>query len=307
MRKQKALIYGGSGLVGSELIKALRKDFDVDAPSHKDVDLIHVHQFRNHIAAVSPDQLIYAAGLTNVDQAEKQPALAFLLNAEAPRAIAEIAASRRIPFHYLSTNAVFDGKQSYRPYRENDVPHPLSIYGKTKLKGEEFVIKSSPLNSVLRTVMPYSASYPKKKDFTRIVLESLQQGKQVQGIVDQIINPIYVKTLVEAIRSIVKERASGVYHLAAVDWTSNEEFAKKVARSFGFPEELIIPTTLKSFYRHKPGLRTPYYWLDTGKFRREFGEGILKTLDEDLALFKKDYVSLHRNTSEDTEAATSKT
>lgn len=306
MRREKILIYGGSGLVGSELVKAMEKDFDVDAPSHKDVDLLNKNQFRDHIAASAPDHMIYAAGVTNVDQAEQQPTLAFLLNAETPRLIAEIAASRRIPVHYLSTNAVFDGQQSHRPYRENDVPHPPSVYGKSKLKGEQFVIQASPLNLVLRTVMPYSSSYPRKKDFTRIVLDSLQQQKQIEGIVDQIINPIYVKTFVRAIKKILEERASGIYHLAAVDWTTNDDFARKVAKTFGFNDTLIIPNTLTNFYKDKSGVRTPYYWLDTGKFRREFGEGILKTLDEDLALFKKDYGSRHKSTSTRTRAAISR-
>lgn len=306
MRKQKILVYGGSGLVGSELIKTLSCDFEVKAPTHADVDLERPEDVKNNIAAIKPDHIVYTAGITKIDDANRQPELAFLLNAEAPRIISEFAAPRRIPVHYLSTNAVFNGQQSDRPYREDDKPSPLSVYGKSKLRGERHIIQASPLNSVLRTVMPYSTSYQRKKDFTRITLESLQQGKQIPGIVDQIINPIYVKTLVRAIKKILTEGANGTYHLAAVDWISNYEFAKKVARAFGFSEAMIIPTTLRSFYKHKPGSRTPYYWLDSSKFRKKFGGCILHAIDGDLALFREDYFSFRRNTSTGTRVTTSK-
>lgn len=289
MRKQIILIYGGSGLVGSALVEGLRENFEIIAPTHKELELSKLQQIKDHIIKINPQQIIYAAGITKIDEAERNSNTAFLLNSEVPKSICEFIAMKQISFHYLSTNAVFDGAQSKRPYQETDIPSPTSIYGKSKLQGEMFVLSCSPNNSVLRTIMPYATFHPKKKDFARIVLESLQQGKQIEGITDQVINPIYMKTLTKAIRGIIKSRAHGIYHLGAVDWTSNYEFAKKVARVFGYSETLIRSTTLEKFYKGMPGIRTPYYWLDASKFRREFGEGILHTLDEDFRLFQKDF------------------
>lgn len=297
MGKQKILIYGGSGLVGSEIVKLLAENFILIAPTHTDVDLTNAKQIKRNIDETAPDQIIYATGITKVDLAEKQPELAFMLNSEAPKIIAEIAASNLIPVHYLSTNAVFDGTQSDRPYREDDKPNPVSIYGKSKLEGEKHVLNASRSHCVLRTIMPYSSFYPKKEDFARVVLESLEQGKQVAGIVDQIINPIYVKTLARAIKKILTKRAGGIYHLAAADWMSNAEFVQRLIRTFNYSKDLIIPTTLEKFYQQKSGPRTPYYWLDTKKFHTDFGAKILHSIDDDLRLFRRDYVSSHTSTN----------
>lgn len=286
-RKTRLLLYGGSGLVGSRIQEILTQKFDILAPSHGEVDVINKSQVEKNVEELHPDYIVYAAGLTKVDLAEQSPGQAFLLNAEAPRFVAEKARLLDIPVCYFSTDAVFDGTQKDRPYKENDKPGPVSIYGKSKLEGERAVLGASSKNVVLRIIMVYSSSFEKKMDFPRITLQALEKGEKFPAVVDQIVNPIFVDDVVRGLETVIMKHASHIYHLGSVDFLSNYDFARKLATLFGMDEDLVVPISFKDFLKGKIAPRAQYCWLDTGKFRREFREGILHTTDESLALFKK--------------------
>lgn len=284
---RKILLFGGSGLVGSR-VKELFSEDDllVISPSHQEVDLTADDQIIKCITEIDPDYIIYAAGLTKVDVAELDTDLAHALNAKAPDIIAQEAKKIDCPVCYLSTDAVFDGEKSERPYKENDQTNPKNVYGVTKRDGENVVLAASSKNIVLRLVTVYSANYEKKKDFCRIVIEVLKKGEQFPVAVDQVLNPTFVDDAVKALKKILDERLSGIYHVGSIDYISNYEFAKLIARKFDLDTNLVMPISLEDLFKDKPAKRCRYCWLDTSKFRKEFGEGILHTVDEGLDLFK---------------------
>ena len=283
----KILVYGITGMTGTRIGELLRKRFKIIAPPHTHLNLTNKLLIYNHIEETSPDYIIYSAGLTKVDQAQLNPKLAFKLNFQVVADICKKAKQKNITVIYISTDAVFDGKKFKSPYKENDKPHPLSVYGKSKLEGEKAVLKSSRHNAVIRSIMTYCAHYPHKMDFTRLAYQSLKNNEKFDGIIDQIINPTFVDDLVWAVSAIVEKKASGIYHVAAIDSISNYGFVEKIAKAFRFDNNLIGKVTFNNFFRDKPAPRTKFCWLDTTKFQKEINNNILHTLDEGIAIFKK--------------------
>lgn len=294
MTKQKILIFGGTGQIGSVAVKKLSRKFSVTAPSSQQVDIIDRNLVKKFLKKTKPAQILYAAGYTNTDGAREEPGKAFLLNAGAVLHISYLAAGLKIPFHYLSTELVFNGEKSDRPYTEKDFPDPLLINGKTKQFGELATLNASKQNSVLRLIMCYSPFYERKLDLARLTVKKLKEGAEFSATDDQLVNPIYVNHLIDAISMILENRASGIFHLGATDYTSPFEFAKKIARKMKLDEKLIKPVKFADFSKTRPELRPKDQWLDTKKFRKTFGEGILKSVDEGIADFVRDYKRLNK-------------
>lgn len=282
----RVLIYGGSGLVGLRVLQLLSKDFDLTAPTHKDVDLSNFESVRKNIQEVKPDQILFAAGYTNVDQAQEDREKCFLLNTKVVEVIVERCKFLNIPFHYLSTDYVFNGKKENAPYTEEDKPDPLSVYAKSKREGEIVTLDANSKNSVIRLIMPYSASYERKSDLARTVLTRLRDNQQIFGVIDQNINPIFVDDLVLAIKVLLKVKSSGIYHLGASSFTTPFKFASAIAEEFGSDKNLITQTTFAEFSKTRPTERPQHSWLDTSKFRKEFGDDILHSVEEGIKLFK---------------------
>lgn len=288
---KKILLFGGSGLVGYGIKQLLSDRYHIKAPTHSEVDVTKRDQVIRMIEKSSPDNIIYAVGLASIDRAERDPELANLLNAKAPAFIAKDAASFNIPFLYFSTNAVFDGTEKNRPYRETDNPNPNSIYGKSKLLGEKLVLASSSKNCIARIIMPYSPISGKRKNFAVLALEALQRGELFYGITDQIINPIYIRDLAKAIDMILKTNCSGLYHLGAKDYVTNLDFIKKLARRFNVDEKLVKGISFEKFFKDKKTSRTKFCWLDISKFQKKIDRNILQSVEGSIKVFQIDFES----------------
>lgn len=282
----KVLVFGGSGLIGSRIKELLKVKYQIISPSHLQVDITDKKQIEHIIKKSKPNYIIYAAGITSVDEAEQFPKLAYSMNVQAPAFIAKLAVSVDAPVLYFSTDAVFDGSKSSKPYCENEKTNPLSEYGKSKLLGEQTVMNISKKNCIARIIMVYSPEFTKRKRFVQIALEALKKGEKFYGVLDQIINPVYVDDVVAAVDLLLESRSYGIYHLGARDYVTNYEFIKKLAKAFSLNEELIKGIFFEEFFRGR-ALRTKYCWLDTSKFREKFGEKILHSIDEGIRLFKK--------------------
>lgn len=293
-KREKVLIYGGSGQIGSRAAQLLPAKFDIIAPSSKEVDVTNRGQVEKNIHTAHPDHILYAVGFTSIDKAPEQPADSYLLNAGAPTYITHTANKLRIPFHYLSTEVVFDGRLTSRPYKKEDKQNPLSFNAITKYLGELTTLDASSRNCVIRLIICYSASYERKLDLARLALSKIQSGENFTATNDQEINPIYVDHLVEAIATIMINHASGIYHVGATDYTTPYDFAKKIAKEFELNKSLVKSTTFKEFSKTRPELRPQHEWLDTSRFRRDFGAGILRSVDEGIKQFKKDYLTFQQ-------------
>ena len=287
----KILIFGGSGLVGSRIRELLGAKYQIIAPSHLQADVVDKKQIKQIIKSSKPDYIIYAAGLVSVDEAEQYPKLAHLLNVQSPVFIAKLAASIGAPVLYFSTDAVFDGSKSKQPYVEDDKTNPLSEYGKSKLLGEQLVMNASEMNCIARIIMVYSPKLSKRKRFVHIALEALKKGEKFYGVLDQLVNPVYVDDIVMAVDLLIKSKSHGIYHLGARDYVTNYEFVKKLAKNFNLNESLVKGISFEEFFKGR-ALRTKYCWLDTSKFRGKFGDNILHSNDEGIRLFKKNLTLL---------------
>ena len=286
-KKQKILVYGITGLLGTRIGQLLSNKFDIIGPPHSLLDLTDKKKVYQNLFDTEPDQIVYCAGVTRVDQAELNNKLAFDTNCKAIDFIAKNAAVLNIPVCYISTDAIFDGKQKNKPYKEFDIPNPISVYGKSKLAGEKSVLNASNRNTVVRTIMIYSANFPHKLDFARVAYNSLRDNQYFEGIVDQYVNPTFVDDLVMGIEEIITNKASGIYHVAATDCITNYEFAKKIAKKFNFDTRLLKKVYFEDFFKDKPAPRSQYSCLDTKRFQKKFGKNILKSIDKSLTQFKK--------------------
>lgn len=286
-QKQKILIYGITGLVGTRLGQLLSKKYNLIGPPHSLLDLKDKRGIHQNLLDTQPSKIVYCAGITKVDQAQVNKKLAFDINYKAIDFISKKAAKLGIQIIYLSTDAVFDGRQKTRPYTETDPTNPISVYGKSKLAGEDATLNASNNNVVVRTIMIYSANFQHKLDFARVTYFSLRNNQFFEGIVDQYVNPTFVDNLVNALDKIIANKVSGIFHIAAKDYVSNYEFAKKIANKFNFDTHLLKKVYFEDFFKDKPAPRTQYSWLDTRKFQKLFGKNILKTINKSLTEFKK--------------------
>lgn len=289
-RREKILIFGSSGQIGSRAVELLSTKFELICPTHQEVDVSRKERIEEFIDQVKPAQILYCVGFTNIDRAQEEFKEAFLLNAGAVHYITQRARSLHIPFHYLSTEVVFDGKKKDQPYTEDDFPNPLSVCGLTKRGGELVTLAASKNNSVLRLIICYSAKYRRKKDLARLALSKIKQGEKFRATHNQEINPIYVDHLIYAIEVILKNHACGIYHLGATDHTTPYEFARKIARRLNLDDSLIKPISFEEFSKGRPEKRPQHEWLDVSKFQKDFGKGILRSVDEGIDSFVRSYL-----------------
>lgn len=287
--KDKILIFGGSGQIGSKAKLLLSKNFKVIAPAREEVDITSKSQIENFIKSCNPNQILYSAGFTSIDNAPKYPGETFILNAGALYYISDLAKKKGIPIHYLSTETVFGGSNSHSPYSENDQPNPLPFLAQTKRAGELIILNSSSKNSVVRLIMCYSSVYDRKMDIARLALSKVLNGESFLATTDQKINPIYVDHLISALEKILTNRASGIFHVGATDYTTPFDFCRKVIKAFNLDEKLILPTTFSKFSKKRQEPRPKHQWLDVNKFLKTFGPDSLHTIDEGIAVFKKNF------------------
>jgi len=137
----KIVIVGAGGRLGSALMREYRERFDVTGVNRAHVDLSNLDEMREKLRAKNFDVLINAAAFTNVDLCETQRDQAFLINAEAPRVLAEICRNKNAKLIHFSTDYVFDGEKR-RPYVESDSANPISVYGESKRAGEQLILQT---------------------------------------------------------------------------------------------------------------------------------------------------------------------
>lgn len=291
-RKIIILLLGGSGQIGSEFVRLLKNRYKIFAPTHQQLDVTNKPEVEDYIKHAKPDQIVYSIGFTSIDQAPTHINEALDLNVFGVSNVASIAAAKNIPIHYLSTEVVFNGYKDSAPYNEGDKPDPLSLNAKLKRLGELVTLDASSYNSIIRLIICYSCLYERKPDIARFAVKNLSEGKIFVSTGDQEINPIYVTHLIRAISLIIDNRASGIYHVGAKDYTTPAEFCKKVAKSLGLDPSLIETTTFDQFSKTRPEPRPQHEWLDVSKFLNDFGQDALFTVDEGVRAFTEDYQKL---------------
>ena len=225
------------------------------------------------------DVVVNCAAYTNVDAAESDPERAALLNATAPGYLAEAMKERGGLLVHISTDYVFGGRQN-TPYRETDPTGPTSVYGLTKLQGEEAVRKSGCQHVIVRTAWLYSEY---GRNFLKTMLRLTAERESLRVVADQVGSPTYALDLARAIASILtdysKQRPTlaqavpyakaGTYHYSGEGVCSWYDFAVAIAQASGHTHCRIEPC-LSSEYP-SPVSRPPYSVLDKTKIKETFG------------------------------------
>jgi dTDP-4-dehydrorhamnose reductase len=228
----RILLVGAGGRLG-RVLQGESGSQEIVALDHAQLDVTDEAAVREAVSAHTPDVVINTAAYNKVDEAETDRDAAFRLNADGPRYLAQAAAEHGIPMVHISTDYVFDGTKT-SPYIEDDAPHPLSIYGRSKLDGEEAVRRASPRHLVVRTAWLFHDDGP---SFPRRVLERAAAGP-VRAADDQRGSPTYVPHLARALLALVQMGAHGTYHLAGRGEASWYDLAREVFRAAGLDARL---------------------------------------------------------------------
>ena len=278
----KILLLGKNGQVGWELQRALAPlgelvALDFDSPGPLSADFSKPESLAATVRAVAPDIIVNSAAHTAVDKAESEPDLARALNATAPGVLAREAAATGAWLMHYSTDYVFDGSGS-TPWAETSPTGPLSVYGATKLEGEEAIRSSGCRHLIFRTSWVYAA---RGGNFAKTMLKLAKERDALTVIDDQVGSPTGADLLADltahALRAaLVRPELAGTYHAVAQGETSWHGYARHViefARAAGQPIKVAadavraVPTSAFPTPARRPGNSR----MDTRKLRDSFG------------------------------------
>jgi len=189
----KIAILGAGGRLGAALMRKYRERFDVVGFNHAQLDLSNFGELRKKLRATSFDLLINAAAFTNVDLCETKRDDAFLINAEAPRLLAEICRDKRARLIHFSTDYVFDGGKR-EPYVESDPANPISVYGESKLAGEQNVLAVQDRHLIVRVSWIFG---PDRQSFIDGMIKRAQENEEVDAVADKFSAPTYTDDIAE--------------------------------------------------------------------------------------------------------------
>ena len=235
----RILLTGAGGQLGS----AVRAQFgrhELFARSHAELDVAVPVAVGAALDELRPELVLNAAAYTAVDRAEDEPEAAARGNEVGPRVLAELTAPRGIALLHVSTDYVFDGEKG-TPYVEGDPVHPISVYGASKLAGEEAVRRANPRHYIARTAWLYG---PVGTNFALSIRAAAARGAGLRVVDDQWGSPSYAPHLAAALARLIETQAFGTHHLANAGVASRFEFAEALLAALGSPARVEpIPTS----------------------------------------------------------------
>jgi dTDP-4-dehydrorhamnose reductase len=281
--KPVVLIAGASGLLGSNLAMDYSSEYRVIASYYQNkIDIegcscLKLDFTSEVVLGVKPNVIINCIALTNVDECERDPKKARLVNVETTKNIVKLAKRCSSYLVHISTDSVFDGKKG--KYKETSRTNPINVYADTKLESE----KIAKGTCIVRTNI-YGWNLLDKMSLAEWILDNLENGKEMNGFTDVYFTPILVNNLGLVIRKLIEKRYKGVLHVAGSQRTSKYNFAVKIAEVFGLDKKLIKKWSVDDF--EFDARRPKSVDLDVGK-----AEKLLKTkifnVKEGLLEFKR--------------------
>jgi dTDP-4-dehydrorhamnose reductase len=234
-------------MVGGRLAALLSRSHDVvagvrhhPAPSGLatvPVDLQQPASFAAALDRAAPDVVVHSAALPDVDRCEREPALAWMCNVDAPAALVRLCRARGIRFIALSTDLVFAGD---RPFlTEAEAPRPTLAYGRTKLAAEEAVLGEDPTAAILRLALVHGRGHGVRATATESIAWALRAGRPVRLFTDQVRTPVDAESVADAIGRILAGGHSGRFHLGGPERVTRYELGLRVASLLGLPARAI--------------------------------------------------------------------
>lgn len=247
----KILITGSRGQLGQEMVHLLSEHHTVYGFSREELDVTVSHDVMETITSVLPDVVVHCAAYTAVDQAEEDPASAFLVNTIGTGNIAIASEKAGAKLIYISTDYVFDG-ESLVPYTENDVANPLTVYGRSKRAGEQLVQSISSKYFIVRTSWLFGKHGP---NFVKTMLKLAKEKAELRVVNDQVGSPTYAADLAVFLSQLLITDKYGMYHASNTGHCSWYEFAKEIFSICNIDVN-ITPCTSEQFPR--PARRPKY-------------------------------------------------
>lgn len=275
----KIVLLGKNGQLGWEFQRTLPILGEVISLDRAELDLCDLGAVQNILNELKPDLIVNASAYTDVDLAEKENDRNMKINAVAPGLMAEMASKLRAVLIHYSTDYVFDGRKNAL-YTERDRTHPLNMYGKSKLAGEENIKQAGDAYLILRTSWVYSL---RGNTFVNKVLRWSRQNKTLKIVSDQVSSPTWARSLAEITNVVLAQNKTdlyenirerhGIYHVAGSGYTSRYEWAKQILANDPEPSEQTLQTLEPALSEDfpTPAVRPLFSALDCTRFEKTFG------------------------------------
>lgn len=269
------LLFGANGQLGAKLKELLAARGTVRALGGSELDLRNLEKLRAMALQAQPALIVNAAAYTAVDAAQSDADNAMLVNAQAPRVMAEVARECNALFMHYSTDYVFDGA-AQTPYTEDSPTLPLGVYGESKLAGEQAIIRSGAAALILRTAWLYSN---RGKNFLNTILRLAAERDELRVVNDQYGCPTNADLVAEASMQILdgiwdderlRDERRGLYHLSCTGVTTWYGFTKRILELAGLDKRVRVMPISTSEYP-TAAKRPPYSVLSNAKLERVFG------------------------------------
>ena len=275
----KVLVTGAGGQLGRDLQPRLESaGLDGAYLDSTTMDITDREVVCKTIKEEMPSVIINCAAYAKVDQAESEPEKAFKVNRDGAALLAESAAKVGALMVHISTDFVFDGTKS-SPYKEDDEPNPLSVYGRSKLAGEVEVAKGAARHIIVRTAWAYGVH---GKNFVKTILHKATEQEVLRVVFDQVGAPTWTGDIADALVKITtgyREGSTqpGIYHFTNEGVASWHDFASAIiqeAKDSGIPLKCRVVEPIPTSNYPLPARRPPYSVLDTERIKKSFGLSI---------------------------------
>lgn len=269
MTGTRILVTGGKGLLGSEICELFATDSRLTLTDREECDVTDIDSVRRFAREVRPEIVFHCAAYTAVDRAEGDREAAFALNEGGTRNVARVSREAGALLVTYGTDYIFDGS-SGRPYTEEDTPHPLSVYGKSKLSAERALAEENPAWLLIRTQWLFGAHGP---NFIASILRKGAQDGRLRVVTDQVGSPTYARDLAEATRNLLEKGARGIYHFSNEGQTSFHEYARFILEEAGHRNVFVEPVNSADLSREiYPAPRPACSVLSKEKYSRATGK-----------------------------------
>jgi dTDP-4-dehydrorhamnose reductase len=271
----RIVVTGSTGLFGYGIAQVFGRRHSVTALTRAEADLTDATQVRAAITGARPDVVVHPAGIPDLDICEADPALAHAVNVEGTRHVAEAARAAGAGVAYISTDAVFDGLKR-TPYIETDPTNPPTVYGRTKLLGEE-IVRGLPNHWIFRVSLLFG---PGKTNFVEKCLRAIAEGKEYLATEDQLGSATYTLDAASKIMEVVEARRYGLFHLSNAGACSRVEIARRAAELAGLDSGKVIGKPMDEMGRRAKRLKYAVMEMEALK---QAGFGVPRPWQEALA------------------------
>jgi len=242
------MVTGADGMLGEDLVRRLRKGpHRVIATTINSMDVTDLASVKHHILKSRPDVIVHTAAYTAVDKAESERELCMAVNGEGTKNVAFFCRELGAEMIYISTDYVFDGSKK-EPYVETDSPHPINVYGRSKLIGERMVETLVPKHKICRTSWLLGLHGITGANFLEAIFRVVKKRKTLRVVSDQVGRPTFTFDLAALIERLVSIPEWGIFHTTNAGRATWHDLALEALRMRGFGKVRLIPISSSEYH-----------------------------------------------------------